>query len=127
MAFFRVRGIDRARGIKIDIAGRPQRIARAENGFDNSGGRLGTHNGFVDAVSRVVHQIADQQKLGKRVVFAKDTVRQIAFGNAEQRREEIGAVMALVVAKIFFERQLCQVKCHVIDAPPLEIVERVVA
>ena len=80
---------------------------------------------LVDAVGGVVGELDQEQQLREGVVLAVDALGQPALGDGQQLREEPGLVVAVVVAEVFFQRELGQQESDFVRPAALQVVQRV--
>ena len=117
--------IDGPGGVEIHVAGGAEGVIRAQDGLERRRAVGRGDDGLVDAVGGVVRELDQQQQLREGVVLERDAFGQPAFGDAEQLREEPGLVVAVVVAEVFFQRELGQQEGDFVRPAALEIVEGV--
>ena len=117
--------IDGSGGVEVHVTGGAERVVGAQDGLERRLAVGRGDDGLVDAVGGVVRELDQQQQLREGVVLERDTFGEPVLGDAEQLREQPGLVVAVVVAEIFFQRELGQQERDLVEPAALQIVERV--
>jgi hypothetical protein len=117
-------GVSRPRRVEIYETGGLDRVIGCRNRLERGGAIGRGEDGLVNAVSGIVRERDQQQKLRESVVFERNAFGDPAFSDGEQLRKETRLIVT-VVAEVFFQSELREQEGDLVKTAALKLVERV--